>query len=701
MSNFNAAMDYTGNNIQNTGGTGSTGGITGPTGAQGPRGLIGPTGPQGIKGDTGSVGPTGPNSVGPTGPAGPVGPVGPIGPAGPEGPTGPAGPPLPNPINEINVKTLNIVDNSNVKYYTMPKEPVNNSQGSVSVFKSNGTSSLQAYDAPAYMYINNGFTFQTINAGTTANIIFNAASIKTRYNIFLNEPGTSQSNFTMPVGTYLINFNCNVSIGRVGTGGFIGMFTSVNGSDISDVRDMPFYNFQDNTDYTYFSWSQIINVNAATDAVRIILKNTMNNGQSILNGLNLNITKIAPNIITNIQEFEGEFLANRNYIGDSFNVGLDNLPKKTYDVPFPIIGFGNGLPNTTVREFTDPLFINSTYNALQLNGSPAPDVGPNYTLQFSGNFGLICAQDAMELLYAVYQISPNGVNWTDIDTQQLVYENYLKSDITTSFVLNIQTSLIKYNFIPPVDAEFTYIRVVIRVEPNNTVGNYGPNTLLIFNGDSSGQTNSYFAIYPSISPVPSVARYNLSMRGNGWANVGGTARGYSTRQIPPPNANPPPIKPVAEVDGFQMQPLIPGGRFYVVPFVINNSQPSLANTLTNARIITRTNNFRHYYGPSLTELQNLTTLTNYEINQRFNIQMTNSVADTLTLRIYINGIAIPQSRVIPVINSNATIDNTYNWQIPSIPINSYMFMIMSWTNAANDGMFVRYLDDNSITFGYP
>ena len=40
----------------------------------------------------------------------------------------------------------------------------------------------------------------------------------------------------------------------------------------------------------------------------------------------------------------------------------------------------------------------------------------------------------------------------------------------------------------------------------------------------------------------------------------------------------------------------------------------------------------------LTELQNLTTLTNFEINQRFNIQMTNSVADTLRLRIYINGI---------------------------------------------------------------
>jgi len=699
MSIQNAAMDFRGIDISGGSGQGSTG-PTGPTGPSG--GPTGPQGPQGIRGLQGLQGPTG--DIGPTGEQGIQGNAGPTGSPGARGDTGPTGPSgsgiLPNPVDELNVKTLNIVSNANNPFYTMPREPVNNSQGSVSVFKANGTSSLQAYDAPAYMYLNNGFTFQTINAGTTANIMFNATSIKTRYNIFLNQPGTSQCNITMPVGTYLINFNCNVSISRVGTGGFIGMFTSVNGSNISDVSDMPFYNFPDNTTYSYFAWSQIINVNAATDAVQIILKNTMNNGSSILNGLNLNITKIAPNIITNTEEFEGEFVANRNYIGDSFNVGLENLPKITYDVPFPIIGVSNGLPNTTVKEFTDPRFINSTYNALQLNGSPAPDVGPNYTLQFSGNFGILCVQDAMKLLYAVYQISPNGVNWTDIDTQQLVYENTLKSDITAAFFLNIQTSLIKYNFIPPVDAEFTYIRVVIRVEPNNTVGNYGPNTLLVFNGDTSGQTNSYLAIYPSISPVPSVARYNLNMRGNGWANVGGTARGYSTRQAPPPNANPAPIKPDPEIDGVQIQPLIAFRRFYVVPFVINNSQPSLANTLTNFRLITRTNNFRHYYGPSLTELQNLTTLTNFEINQRFNVQITNSVADTLTLKIYINGIAIPQSRVIPVINSNAIIDNTYNWTIPSIPINSYMFMILTWTNAANDGMFVRYLDDNFITFGY-
>jgi len=701
MSNFNAAMDYTGNNIQNTGGTGSTGGITGPTGAQGPRGLIGPTGPQGIKGDTGSVGPTGPNSVGPTGPAGPVGPVGPIGPAGPGGPTGPAGPPLPNPINEINVKTLNIVDNSNVKYYTMPKEPVNNSQGSVAVFKANGSSSLEPYSATAYMYLQNSFDPQVIAASTRSALILDGGTnIKTRYNIFLNQPNTSQCNFTMPVGTYIVNFNCNLNYSIVTN--FIGMYASVNGAHIANTRDMPFSDGGIRNPAVPICWSQTINIASAADTVQILLDNLSNTGTVTVNSININIFKIGANLITNSLAFEGEFLANRNYIGDSINVGLENLPKITYDVPFSIIGFGNSLPNTTVKEFTDPLFTNLTYNALQLNGSPAPDFGSNYTLQFSGNFGIDCAQDQMKLLYAVYQISPNGINWTDIDTAQLVYENDLKSDIPRAFFLNIQTSLIKYNFTPPVDAEFTYIRVVIRVEPNNTVGNYGPQTLLIFNGNLGGQANSYFAIYPTISPLPSVARYNLSMRGNGWGAGGGGDRGYFTRQAPPPSANPPPIKPVAEVGGVQIQPPVPFRRFYIVPFVINNSQPSLANTLTNARIITRTNNFRHYYGPSLTEFQNLIPLTNYQINQRFNIQMTNSVADTLRLRIYINGIGnINDDKIIVVPTANATIDNTYIWNIPSLAVNSYMFMIMSWTNAANDGMFVRYLDDNSITFGYP
>lgn len=700
MSNFNAAMDYTGNNIQNTGGgTGATGGITGPAGPQGPRGLIGPTGPQGVKGDTGSVGPTGPNSVGPTGPTGPKGDTGSIGPAGPEGPTGPAGPPLPDPIDEINVKTLNIVDNNAVTYYTMPKQAVNNSQGSVAVFRADGSSSLEPYSATAYMYLQNGFNAQLIQASTRAALLLNGGTnIKTRYNIFLNQPNTSQCNFTMPVGTYIVNFNCNLNY-TIQTN-FIGMYASVNGAHITNTRDMPFSDGGTRNPAIPICWSQTINIASAADTVQILVDNLSNTGTVTISAININIFKIGANLITNSVAFEGEFLGNRNYIGDSFNVGLDNLPKITYDVPFSIIGFGNSVANTTVKEFTDPLFINSTYNALQLNGSPAPDFGSNYTLQFSGNFGLICALDEMRLFYAVYQISSNGINWTDIDTQQLVYENYLKGDITTAFFLNVQTSLIKYNFIPPVDNEFTYIRVVIRVEPNNNVGNYGSNTLLIFNGDSSGQTNSYLAIYPTISALPNVARYNLSMRGNGWTNAG-AVRGYSTTQAPPPTANPPPIKPVAEVGGFQIEPIVPFRRFYVVPFVINNDQPSGSSTLTNARIITRTNNFRHYYGPSLTEFQNLTPLTNYQINQRFNVQMTNSVADTLRLRIYINGIGnINDDKIIIVPTSNATIDNTYNWNIPSLAANSYMFMIMTWTDAANDGMFVRYLDDNSITFGY-
>jgi hypothetical protein len=51
---------------------------------------------------------------------------------------------LPNPFDEINVKTLNIVDNQNQPYYTMPQEPVI-VDNSVAVFNIDGSSSLKPY----------------------------------------------------------------------------------------------------------------------------------------------------------------------------------------------------------------------------------------------------------------------------------------------------------------------------------------------------------------------------------------------------------------------------------------------------------------------------------------------------------------------------------------------------------------------------
>jgi hypothetical protein len=53
---------------------------------------------------------------------------------------------LPDPFDTINVRTLNIVDVNDDVYYTMPKE-VPDIDGSVAVFKLDGTSSLQPYKA--------------------------------------------------------------------------------------------------------------------------------------------------------------------------------------------------------------------------------------------------------------------------------------------------------------------------------------------------------------------------------------------------------------------------------------------------------------------------------------------------------------------------------------------------------------------------
>ena len=51
---------------------------------------------------------------------------------------------LPDPFDEINVKTLNIVDDNNNVYYTMPRE-IPDHGGSVAVFETDGTSSLKPY----------------------------------------------------------------------------------------------------------------------------------------------------------------------------------------------------------------------------------------------------------------------------------------------------------------------------------------------------------------------------------------------------------------------------------------------------------------------------------------------------------------------------------------------------------------------------
>jgi hypothetical protein len=478
------------------------------------------------------------------------------------------------------------------------------------------------------------------------------------------------------------------------------MYASVNGATIPATRDMPFSDAITRNPASPICWSQTINVASPTDTVQIFLDNLSNPSAVTVNTLNINIFKIGPNFITNVDQFLGEQHAVAQYIDSSYQVGLMNLVKKSYDVPFSIIGVGNTLPGMTVKEFTDPRFFNSTYYAVQLIGSSPPSANPNYTLQFSGNFGIICDRDEMKTFSALYQISPNGINWTDLDTPQLVYENDFKTDIVRANFYNIQVSLIKYNFIPPDNYENTFIRVVIRMDPNNTVGRFGDNTNMSFNTiPGSGQPNSYFSIYPTQTYPAGVARSNLTMRGNGWTEggIGGAnGTGYYTAQRPLTGT-----KPLPTINGVEILPTIMGNQFYVVPFIINNSAPDFLGYMTNFKFVHRRNNFRHYYGPSLLELQNLVPLTNFLITHRFYARITNTVADTLTFRIYINGIGHPQVNTVVCPTPDYLIAGpNFNWNIPSIAVNSYMFMIVSWTNPANDGMVFRYIDGNLFYFGY-
>jgi hypothetical protein len=68
---------------------------------------------------------------------------------------------LPDPVDLLNVKTLNIVDENNDPYYTMPQEPVL-VDNSVAVFNIDGTSSLQPYT----QYPTNPSCFGWFDCGT-------------------------------------------------------------------------------------------------------------------------------------------------------------------------------------------------------------------------------------------------------------------------------------------------------------------------------------------------------------------------------------------------------------------------------------------------------------------------------------------------------------------------------------------------------
>jgi hypothetical protein len=668
MNNQNAVMDYTGNSTINLGTTGATGGDTGPTGAQGPRGLTGPTGATGPKGDTGSIGPTGAT-----------------GQQGIQGPTGPAGSGiLPNPVNSLNVKTLSIVSPANVPYYRFPQNTVLDNRGSVAVFQpTNLTSSLQPYTAPAYMYLQNGPFFQTINPNTLSNIEFNELSVKSRYNIFINDSNTPTSSFQMPIGTYLINFNCNLNVQN--SSGSLSMFVSVNGAIIS-VENTPFNNSTNQNTGIPISWSQIINIDSSNDAVRIVLDNRLSLGTAIVNGININITKIAPNYITQVLPYEGEFYADINYTADNKSFTLENDDKTTYDIPYSIINRINENDNTRIKEFVALPW--GAYNAIQLRGGRSPDY-TYYTLQFSGLLGFSCNALDMKQFSAVFQESIDGIIWSDIDTPTTIYTN--TSVEPTITIKHVPITLLKYDHIPPNTYENSFIRVILRLIPDVEAGYFQNPAAIYFNSAELGMTNSYFSIYPTLSTI-APPLYNVVTRGNGYNAILG--RGYAISQ--PPDITP----PNPRIEGIEITAFT---KFLLLPLVINSRTPVGNNIAKLTKMVYRQNNFQGFYGSSLCELQFLASITNFSITLRFNAKYATPQGSFCNIQLCINNNLTEQRQLTiggsPVIPPNTTFDETFIFTIPQITAGDTLFAIFqNLGNTDNPELYI--LDNYSFDFGF-
>ena len=683
MSIQNAAMDFRGVNI--AGGSGGSGqGPTGPTGPAGPSGgPTGPQGPQGIRGMTGAQGPTG--DTGDTGPQGIQGQQGIQGIQGITGPTGPAGSGVfPNPVNSLNVKTLSIVSPANVPYYRFPQTTVLDNRGSVAVFNpTNLTSSLQPYTAPAYMYLQNGAFFQTIDPSTIANIQFNEVSVKSRYNIFINDSNTPTSSFEMPIGTYLINFNCNLNVQNAS--GSLSMFVSVNGAIIS-VENTPFNNSTNQNPGVPISWSQIINIDSSSDTVRIILDNRLSLGTAIVNGININITKIAPNYITQVLPYEGEFYADINYTADNKSFTLENDDKTTYDIPYSIINRINENENTRIKAFVALPW--GSYNAIQLRGGRSPEYA-YYTLQFSGLLGFSCDALDMKEFQAVFQESIDGIIWRDIDTPTTIYTN--TSEEPTITIKHVPITLLKYDHIPPATYENSFIRVIIRLIPDVEAGYFENPAAIYINSAELGMTNSYFSIYPTLSTT-GTPLYNVVPRGNGYNALNG--RGYAISQ--PPDITP----PIPRIEGIEITAFT---KFLLIPLVINSRSPVGNNIAKLTKMVYRQNNFQGFYGSSLCELQFLASITNFSITLRFNAKYATPQGSFCNIQLCINNNLTEQRQLTiggsPVIPPNTTFDETFIFTIPQITAGDTLFAIFqNLGNTDNPPLYI--LDNYYFDFGF-
>jgi hypothetical protein len=260
------------------------------------------------------------------------------------------------------------------------------------------------------------------------------------------------------------------------------------------------------------------------------------------------------------------------------------------------------------------------------------------------------------------------------------------------FANPIPINLTKYNYLPPTRYENSYIRVMIEVIPDNNIGIFG-NAQVAFNDVVARGSNSYFSIFLT-STIANRALYNVDMRGNGYTSF--LSRGYSILKRPPVIPRPTPA-----IEGV---PLLGVNSFFLLPLVVNNKTPTGNNIISNVKMVYRPNNLQNFFGPSLCELEFLTTVTNYPVTVRFNANFATTQSSFCNIRWFLNGVSMLATNLLidgsPVIPPNTTFDQTFTVTFPEITAGSTLFGIFQYLGNTDDTAELQVLNNNSITFGY-
>jgi len=571
---------------------------------------------------------------------------------------------LPDPFDTINVETLNIVDNQNQPFYTMPKEQnLIGGDGAVTVFNADGGSSLQSHTQPAYMYFQTN-PAQFISPSQNTILILPEGRVRTQYNINLN---SVSSFFTMPAGTYLVNFNCQYKSGTPTNP--TGMYVSVNGALIN-LADAPFSYFL-NTPFIPVAWSQIININSITDTVQIIVDNRINTGFLNISQIGINITKVAPNFQQNVLPFYGEFYAEQTYIADDKIVNLTNKQKVKTEIPYNLIN-RELVTNVNARVIPDE---DNEFNILELSGTSQI---PVYTLQFAGNLGFTCFKNEFLRITAVFQHSVNGFNWYNIDNEITIYTN--GSQLNNTDVSPVPVSLIKYGYTPLQNTSKSYIRVLITVYPNDFAGVFANNSQLYFNNALlRGKTNCMMSIFELGGTLGT--RYYMATNGNGQYVIQNNTYG-----LPAPSQY--------TING-QIAPL--NSRFSLFPLVINNKLIDAFSSFGNSRVKIEypTNNLGNLHGPTFCWIRSEIDVAAVVLKIDLDITFGNSGIDTVRLFEYHGNRAFNQlgswNLTSSVFSLVASID-----VVTTLEKDNPTYFVFQWNQFFNNTMQIAYRANNKI-----